>query len=431
MGAITILRFAQGTMMQRFLRFRKHCGCLLSSFLLLASLNAWAEEGAEPQLPEPLYRKFAEVYATLKHEYVDAVDDDKLFRDAVNGVMAGLDPYSTYLDYEGMKDSGVPNKGPFGGLGIEVAMEDGSVKVVSPIEDTPACQAGIQSGDLITMIDDTPVKGLTLAEAIQRMRGAPQSSVRLSVSRKQVAKPLELTLVRAVINNPSVKFKLTERDYPYLRITQFREHTGEDMARALIEMREQNRAPLKGLVLDLRNNPGGSVVSAVAVASAFLRKDALVVSSEGRGQGTRMRLFANPENYIEGGEANDYLKALPPEFKTVPLVVLVNGGSASAAEIVAGALQDHHRGTVMGTRTFGKGTIQTLYPLSTGSALKLTVARYFTPSGRSIQKTGITPDIAADEQVATEVGQPPYSPGAGRDAQFMRAIAELKSRAPR
>jgi len=403
----------------------------LGGLILLASLNVWAEEGAEPRLPESLYRKFADVYATRKHAYVDAVDDDKLFRDAVGGVVAGLDPYSTYLDYDGMKDNGVPNKGPFGGLGIEVAMEEGLVKVVSPIEDTPAYQAGIQSGDLISMIDDTPVKGLTLAEAIQRMRGAPQSTVRLSVLRRQVAKPLQFTLVRAVINNPSVKFKLTERDYPYLRITQFRERTGEDLAQALAEMREQNRAPLKGLVLDLRNNPGGSVVSAVAVASAFLRKDALVVSSEGRGQGTRMRLFANPDNYIEGGEENDYLKVLPPEYKTIPLVVLVNGGSASAAEIVAGALQDQHRATIMGTQTFGKGTIQTLYPLSTGSALKLTVARYFTPSGRSIQKTGITPDMAADEQVFSEVGQPPYSPGTGHDSQYMRAIAELKSRSTR
>jgi carboxyl-terminal processing protease len=393
-------------------------------FLLLGS-SCFADEAPVPQPPAELYGKFVEVYARIRAEYVDEVDDEKLFNDAIKGMVAGLDPYSSYLDYEGMKENGVPNRGPFGGLGIEVAMEDGLVKVVSPIEDTPAYRAGIRPSDLITQIDDTPVKGMTLADAIKRMRGEPDSTVRLAVTRKTAQKPLEFSLVRAVINNPSVKFRIADPGYPYLRITQFREHTGEELAAALVALREQNGGPLKGLVLDLRDNPGGSLAAAVAVASAFLQRDALVVYSEGRTPDARARLFANPDNYVEGGADNDYLKDIPPETRTVPLVVLVNGGSASAAEIVSGALQDHHRARILGTQTFGKGTIQTLLPLSTGSAVKLTVARYFTPNGRSLQAKGITPDLVVEQPESESANQPAFYPASRNDRQYQQALRVL------
>ena len=413
--------------------FAKHsplfCGHLiLSAAILLTAANSFADEISPIQPPAEQYSKFAEVYARIQAEYVDAVDDEKLFNDAIKGMVAGLDPYSSYLDYEDMKENDVPNRGPFGGLGIEVAMEDGLVKVVAPIEDTPAYRAGIRPGDLITQIDDTPVKGMTLTAAILRMRGQPDSTIRLAVTRKNVQPPLSFTLVRAVINNPSVKFKIVDPGYPYLRITQFRESTGEDVAKALITLREQNREPWKGLVLDLRNNPGGSLAAAVAVAAAFLPRDALVVYSEGRAADASERLFANPDNYVEGGAENDFLKNIPPEVRSVPLVVLVNGGSASASEIVSGALQDHKRATILGTQTFGKGTIQTLLPLSTGSAVKLTVARYFTPNGRSLQAKGLTPDIVVEEAVSESAYQPAFDAARRNDRQYQQALRVLGGR---
>lgn len=395
--------------------------------LLLAAGPLSAEKNGDSAPSAAQLEKFSEVYALIKREYVDATDDAQLLNDALKGMVSGLDTHSSYLDYEDMKDNGVPNQGKFGGLGIEVAMENGLVRVVAPIEDTPAYQAGIRAGDVITTIDDTPVKGMTLTDAIKRMRGAPDTSLRLVVARKQLPQPLTFTLTRAVISNPSVKFKLTEPGYPYLRITQFRDRTGQDMAAALREIRTQNGGPLKGLVLDLRDNPGGSLVSAVAVTSAFLKRDALVVTSQGRAKDTAIKLYANPENYVEGGAENDYLQDLPPELRTVPMVVLVNAGSASASEIVSGALQDHRRATLLGSRTFGKGTIQTLVPLSTGSAVKLTVARYFTPSGRSIQTTGITPDILAEDAAPATTHGPPPSPGTTADPLYLQAIQLLKT----
>jgi carboxyl-terminal processing protease len=280
-------------------------------------------------------------------------------------------------------------------------MEDGLVKVVSPIEDTPAYRAGIRSGDLIVQLDGVPVKGLSISDAIKKMRGKPDTQIKLSISRKGESGLVDITLTRAIIKNPSVKFKLTDTGYPYVRITQFQEHTGQDLAKALMTIHEKTEGPIKGLVLDLRNNPGGLVTSAVSVSAAFLKKDSLVVYSDGRTADSKMRLFANPRNYIGPDPADDYLKDLPADFKTIPMVVLVNAGSASAAEIVSGALQDHHRATVLGTQSFGKGTIQTLLPLSNGSAVKLTVARYFTPSGRSIQAKGITPDLIVEDPAIT------------------------------
>jgi carboxyl-terminal processing protease len=374
---------------------------LILALMSVLSTTAYSATESMNGYPREQLRKFSEVYSVIKNNYVDNIDDNKLFNDAIAGALAGLDPHSTYLDYEGLKDFGIATGGEFGGLGLEVGMEDGLVKVVSPIEDTPAYRAGIKSGDLIVQLDGAPVKGLSIGDAIKKMRGKPDTQIKLSISRKGEKGLVDITLTRAIIKNPSVKYKLTDAGYPYVRITQFQERTGQDLAKALMTIREKTQGPIKGMVLDLRNNPGGVVSSAVAVSAAFLKKDLLVVYSDGRTADSKMRLFASHKNYSGPDPDDDYLKALPPEMKTVPMVVLVNAGSASASEIVSGALQDHQRAKVLGTQSFGKGTIQTLLPLSSGSAVKLTVARYFTPSGRSIQAKGITPDIVVEDPAIT------------------------------
>ena len=276
-------------------------------------------------------------------------------------------------------------------------MEDGFVKVIAPIEDTPAYRAGLKSGDLIIKLDETPVKGMTLNDAVKRMRGKPDTQIVLTVLRKGENKPMVLTLTRAIIKVQSVKYKMPEPGYAYARITQFQEHSGEDLSKALKAMHDENNGAFKGFILDLRNNPGGLLNGAVGISAAFLPKGELVVYTEGRTADAKMRLTANPENYAKGGPKEDYLKNLPADIKSVPMVVLVNGGSASASEIVAGALQDHKRAIVMGTQTFGKGSVQTILPMNNGTAIKLTTARYFTPKGRSIQAKGIVPDIVVED----------------------------------
>jgi len=348
-------------------------------------------------LPIEELRAFSEVFGRIKSDYVEPVTDKKLINEAINGMLSGLDPHSAYLDTEAFKELQIGTQGEFGGLGIEVSMEDGLVKVISPIEDTPAYHAGIKSGDLIVKLDDTLVKGLTLNDAVKRMRGKPGSKIVLTIIRKDEPKPLSITLVRAIIKVQSVKSKLLESGYGFIRITQFQEHTGENLATALETIIKQNQGPLKGLVLDLRNDPGGLLTGAVGVSAAFLAQDALVVYTEGRTEDAKMRLTASPENYLRGNGKNDYLKNLPDSVKSVPLVVLVNGGSASASEIVAGALQDHKRAVIMGTQTFGKGSVQTVLPLGNNTAIKLTTARYYTPGGRSIQAKGIVPDILVED----------------------------------
>src|SRR5664279_640026 len=312
-------------------------------------------------------------------------------------MLSGLDPHSAYLDADSFKELQVGTQGEFGGLGIEVGMEDGLVKVISPIEDTPAYTAGVKSGDLIIKLDDTLVKGLTLNDAVKRMRGKPGSAILLTIVRKSETKPLQISVTRAVIKVQSVKSKLVDPGYGFVRVTQFQEHTGENLATALMNLQKQNNGPLQGLVLDLRNDPGGLLTGAVAVSATFLPKDALVVYTEGRTADAKMHLTASADNYVRGGAKNDYLRNLPGDFKKVPMVVLINGGSASASEIVAGALQDHKRATVMGTQSFGKGSVQTILPMGNNAGLKLTTARYYTPSGRSIQAKGIEPDIAVDD----------------------------------
>lgn len=372
-------------------------GALVGAALTL-NYSAVAERDEAPAatLPVEDLRTFTEVFGRIKADYVEQVEDKKLLTEAINGMLSGLDPHSAYLDTEAFKDLQVGTQGEFGGLGIEVGMEDGFVKVIAPIEDTPAYRAGLKSGDLVIKLDETPVKGMTLNDAVKRMRGKPGTDISLTVMRKGEAKPLVVKITRDVIKIRSVKSKLVEPDFGYVRITQFQEHTGDLLSQALTSMYKDNKQPLKGLVLDLRNDPGGLLNGAVAVSAAFLDQGDLVVYTDGRARDSKMRLTASRENYLRHGQ-EDYLKRLPEGVKSVPMVVLVNGGSASASEIVAGALQDHKRAIVMGTQTFGKGSVQTILPLANGSAIKLTTARYYTPSGRSIQAKGIEPDIVVED----------------------------------
>jgi carboxyl-terminal processing protease len=307
-------------------------------------------------------------------------------------MLQGLDPHSSFMDADAYKDLQAGTQGEFGGLGIEVTMEDGLVKVVSPIEDSPAYKVGLKPGDLVMKLDDKQVRGMTLNDAVKIMRGIPGTDITLSVLRKNVAQPLTFTITRAIIKSQSVKNKYIEKDYGYVRITQFQDHTGEDLAKALKSLHTQNKGPFKGLILDLRNNPGGLLDAAVGVSAAFLPKDKLVVYTEGRVADSKMHLKATPRDYARRGR-QDYLKGIPSDYKKTPMVVLLNAGSASASEIVAGALQDHQRATILGVPSFGKGSVQTILPMNNGSAIKLTTARYYTPNGRSIQAKGIIPDI--------------------------------------
>jgi len=369
---------------------------VLTGAALTLNYSAMADKESAAPLPVEELRAFTDVFARIKSDYVEEVDDKKLINEAINGMLSGLDPHSAYLDVEGFKDLQVGTQGEFGGLGIEVGMEDGFVKVVSPIEDTPAYRAGLKTGDLIIKLDDTPVKGMTLNDAVKRMRGKPGTQIGLTLLRKGEQKPITVKLTRAVIKIRSVKFKLLDPGYGYVRVTQFQEHTGDLLVESLQKMYKENKEPLKGLILDLRNDPGGLLNGAVAVSAAFIKPDALVVYTEGRTEDAKMRLTASRENYLRPMQT-DFLKNLPEGVKSVPMVVLVNGGSASASEIVAGALQDHKRAVIMGTQTFGKGSVQTILPLGNSTAIKLTTARYYTPSGRSIQAKGIEPDIIVDD----------------------------------
>ena len=364
--------------------------------MIALNLPAVAQPGAAAPLPVDELRAFTEVFGRIKSDYVESIDDKKLITQAISGMLAGLDPHSSYLSKEEFREMQVGTRGEFGGLGIEVNMEDGLVRVVSPMDDTPAARAGIKSGDLIVKLDDVFVKGMSLNDAVRKMRGKPDTAITLTIARKGEDKPLVFTLKRAVIKIQSVKSKLLEPGYAYFRVTQFQGPTGENLANAIRTVFKQNQGPMKGLVLDLRNDPGGLLTGAVAVSAAFLPQNALVVYTDGRTEDAKMRLTASPENYLSTG-GRDYLSTLPPAIKDVPMVVLVNGGSASASEIVAGALQDHRRAVIMGTQTFGKASVQTILPLADGAAIKLTTARYYTPNGRSIQAKGIVPDIALDD----------------------------------
>jgi carboxyl-terminal processing protease len=376
-------------------------GAFVAGALISLHIPALADKDAKQGLPIEDLRTFAEVYGAIKQGYVEPVEDKTMINNAISGMLSNLDPHSAYLDADAFKDLQVGTQGEFGGLGIEVGMEDGLVKVISPIEDTPAYRAGVKSGDLIFKLDDTPVKGLTLSEAVKKMRGKPKTPIRISILRKGETKPIEITLMREVIKVQSVKSKLVEPGYGWIRVTQFQENTVADLNRHLAGLYKQGN--LQGLVLDLRNDPGGLLNGAIGVSAAFLPPDVKVVSTDGRTADAKQEFFARPQDYMRGTR-DDPLRGLPVEVKKVPMVVLVNSGSASASEIVAGALQDHKRGVVMGTQTFGKGSVQTVLPLPGNSAIKLTTARYYTPEGRSIQAKGIVPDIVVEETPNGESG---------------------------
>ncbi|MGL1832566.1 S41 family peptidase [Rhodocyclaceae bacterium SMB388] len=367
---------------------------LLAGVLISLNFSASADRSAVAPLPVEELRAFADVFNAIKQGYVEPVEDGKLINHAISGMLSGLDPHSAYLNVEAFRELREGTQGEFGGLGIEVGMEDGFVKVVSPIEDTPAFRAGIKAGDLIIKLDDTPVKGMSLADAVKRMRGKPSTSILLTVVREGESAPLEVRITREVIRVQSVRSKIIEPGFGYLRVAQFQENTAEAVVEHLNRLVVQG--PLKGLVLDLRNDPGGLLHGAVGVAAAFLPRDTLVVSTDGRTPDARREYRAAPEDYVRG-RRGDFLRKLPAAAREVPMVVLVNAGSASASEIVAGALQDHDRAVVMGTQTFGKGSVQTILPLNNNTAIKLTTARYYTPSGRSIQAKGIEPDHVVEE----------------------------------
>ncbi|HRQ82934.1 MAG TPA: S41 family peptidase, partial [Azospirillaceae bacterium] len=331
---------------------------------------------------------FGDVFERVRAEYVEPVSDEQLIENAINGMLTALDPHSAYLNRKSFQDMQVQTKGEFGGLGIEVAMENGLVKVVSPIDDTPAFRAGLQPGDFVTHIDGEGVMGLTLNEAVDKMRGPVGSSIKLTIRRGLTSDPFDVSLTRAVIKVQSVRSRV-EGDVGYLRITSFNEQTQSGLEKAINAIQKEHGGKLKGYVLDLRNNPGGLLDQAVSVSDTFLDKGE-IVSTRGRKSDEGARFNAKPGDMING----------------LPLVVLVNGGSASASEIVAGALQDHKRAVILGVQSFGKGSVQTVIPLPGHGAMRLTTARYYTPSGRSIQQLGITPDIEVQQAKLEEIRQP-------------------------
>ncbi|NOR52317.1 MAG: PDZ domain-containing protein [Gammaproteobacteria bacterium] len=361
----------------------RHMGPLIAGITIGIAISVGStvladkhENNGPKTLPLEELRNFSEIFAKVKGSYVEEVDDKQLIEGAIRGMLTSLDPHSAYLDLNEYKELKVGTTGEFGGLGIEVTMEDGFVKVVSPIDDTPAQRAGVHAGDLVIRLNDTPVKGMTISEAVKIMRGKPGTDIVLLIVREGEDKPLTITITRAIIKVKSVKNRILEEGFGYVRITSFQTRTGKQIREAVDKLKQESGGELKGLVLDLRNNPGGVLGAAVSVSDAFLT-DGLIVYTEGRGGHEELEFNAKPTDALNGA----------------PLVVLINGGSASASEIVAGALQDHNRAIIMGSPSFGKGSVQTIFPLSSNTAVKITTARYYTPSGRSIQAEGIKPDI--------------------------------------
>jgi carboxyl-terminal processing protease len=367
------------------------CPLLLKTIAILLTFHVGtyalpiqAKEAAAPEEMLPLddLQRFTSVVEQIRKYYVKPVDDKELFENAIRGMLSGLDPHSSYLDPSEFSDLRANTSGKFGGLGIEVTMEDGYVRVISPIDDTPASRAGIKAGDVIVRLDDTPVKGLTLKKAVEMMRGDRGTNILLTIMRKGAAQPLKIKVMRDVIQVKSVRSKILDKNYGYIRISQFQTHSGEDLIEAIAQLKKDTNNNLKGIILDLRNNPGGILESSVKVSDAFLDKtklgyNGMIVYTEGRLPGSEIKELAHDGDVLNGA----------------PIITLVNSGSASASEIVAGALQDHKRSLIVGTQTFGKGSVQTVLPLKDNHGLKLTTALYFTPSGRSIQAKGIMPDI--------------------------------------
>lgn len=368
-----------------------------SGALLTLGIQSYANEPKSEVLPVQSIRTLAEVYGQIKANYYENKTDEQILEGAMKGMVDNLDPHSEYMSHKNYVDLREHTSGEFGGLGMEIGSEEGYIKVVAPIEDTPAERAGIQSGDLIIKINDESTRGMSTTEAVKKMRGKPGTSITLTLSRKDSAQPIVVNLTRAIIKVKSVRQHLLEPGYGYVRITQFQEPTLAALADAVADLRQQNGSPLQGLVLDLRDDPGGLLNGAVGVSAAFLPQGAKVVSTKGRNARESMHLSATPKDYMMGW-STDPLSKLPPEIKNIPVTVLINSGSASASEIVAGALQDHKRAVIVGTQSFGKGSVQSVLPLANGGAIKLTTALYYTPNDRSIQAQGIVPDVEVQDK---------------------------------
>lgn len=368
-------------------------GVLIGVCVTLADGVFATKEKAAETLPFRDLQNFVEILNRVKSEYVEDVDDKELLENAVRGMLEGLDPHSAYLDPDEFAEMNIATSGKFGGLGIEVQLQNGFVRVVSPIDDTPAARAGMQPGDLIIKIDDSPTKGLSLGEAVKKMRGEPGSKIILTVVREGATGPLTVPLERAIINVASVRSRMLEPGMGYLRISSFTTETGKSLDKAIKKLEKESGDDLRGLVLDLRNNPGGVLDAAVKVSDAFL-EEGKIVSIRGRDEANRREFSATPGDRLDGR----------------PIVVMINAGSASASEIVAGALQDHKRAVLLGDKTFGKGSVQTIVPLQSESAIKLTTARYYTPNGRSIQGDGIAPDITVKPLKVAKAESDEFSP---------------------
>lgn len=387
---------------------------VVAGALTTVQLQAVARGGLAP-LPLEELQQLAAVFGMVKTDYVEPVDEKKLITDAISGMVSSLDPHSVYFDKKSYKEFREGTSGRFVGVGIEISQEDGLVKVISPIEGSPADRAGLKPNDLITRIDDSAVKGMSLNDAVKKMRGEPKTKVLLMIFRKDENRTFPVTIIREEIRTQSVRSKVVEPGYAWIRLNQFQERTVDDFVTKIEQIYKQE-PKLKGLVLDLRNDPGGLLDAAVAVSSAFLPENVTVVSTNGQLAESKFTYKAAPEFYQRRSGA-DPLKRLPAALKSVPLVVLVNEGSASASEIVAGALQDHKRASIMGTQTFGKGSVQTVRPLGPDTGIKLTTARYYTPSGRSVQEGGIEPDIRVPQL---------SDPDAARRAQYLLRESDLR-----
>lgn len=381
--------------MNNIVRSLGFMSCVLALSVGPVTAAGATQEEVDPSsesLPLEEIQRFAEIFDKIKRDYVESVSDKELLTLAIRGMLSGLDPHSVYLDASGYENLQVDTEGQFGGLGIEITVQQGELTVVTPIDDTPASRAGLQAGDIIIEIDGTKTMGMSQAQTIDILRGKPGSKVKLKIRRNGDKNPFEVTLKRAIVNIASVKSRIIGDNFGYIRITQFQRETGLSLRKAIARLKRQTGNNLNGVVLDLRNNPGGILGGAIDVSNSFLT-DGVIVSTKGREDDVRSSFDASEPDLLEG----------------IPMVVLVNEGSASAAEIVAGALQDHDRAVVMGTRTFGKGSVQTIFPLSDNAAVKFTTARYYTPDDRSIQATGIVPDIIVSQQAQPSAVNNPLS----------------------
>jgi len=397
---------------------------VVTGALTTVSLQTVARNALAP-LPLEELQQLSTVFGLIKSDYVEAVDEKKLITDAISGMVSSLDPHSVYFDKKAFKEFKEGTAGKFVGVGIEITQEDGLVKVITPIEGSPAFRAGIKTNDLVTKIDDTAVKGLSLNEAVKRMRGEPATKVILTIYRKDENRSFPVTIVREEIKQLSVRGKLVEPGYGWVRVSQFQERTVDDFVKKINEIYKQD-PNIKGMVLDLRNDPGGLLNAAVAISAAFLPENVTVVSTNGQTEESKQTLRAVAKDY-QGRTGADPIRGLPAGLKKVPVVVLVNEGSASASEIVAGALQDHKRATIMGSQTFGKGSVQTFRALGPDTGLKITTSRYYTPSGKSIQAKGIVPDVMVDD---TEEGSP-YAALRTREADLEKHLASGQGEEPK